>query len=66
MTEAERRYTTYERESLVAIFSLNIFPINVLSSHLFKQFADHKSLSYTFKKKEIWTTGKLDGFSSLT
>ena len=53
MTDAERNYSTSEREALAVIFALKKFRVYLLSSIPFKIVTDHQALRYSFQKKDI-------------
>ena len=53
MTDAEKKYSTCEREALAVIFALKKFRVYLLSSTPFTVITDHQALRHTFQKKDI-------------
>ena len=53
MTDAEKKYSTCEREALAVIFALKKFRVYLLSSIPFTIITDHQALRYTFQKNDV-------------
>ena len=63
LNEAQRNYTTTEKELLAMVYALDIFRAYLVGSDIII-FTDHSALKYLLTKQNSKGLGLLDGFSS--
>lgn len=53
LNDAEKKYSTSEREALAVIFAVRNISVYLLSSEPFEMFTDHQALQFAFQKNCI-------------